>query len=87
MARILLLVILAEDKNGSSLNIRCRHTREGEEAETGKDSKKQFDTPGTPAQSCNTILQSTDLTPWYKEMPPFLGLLHSQRGLSNVTAS
>lgn len=34
-------VILAEDKNGSSLNIRCRHTREGEERETGKDSKKQ----------------------------------------------
>lgn len=40
--QFLQLVILAEDKKGSSLNIRCRHTREGEETETGKDSKKQL---------------------------------------------
>lgn len=41
-ARILQLVVLAEDKNGSKLNIRCRRTREGEEAETGENSKKQL---------------------------------------------
>lgn len=29
---------LAEDENGSTLNIRCRPTREGKE--TGKDNKK-----------------------------------------------
>lgn len=31
---------LAEDENGSTLNIRCRHTREGKE--TGEDNKKQL---------------------------------------------
>lgn len=36
------LVTLTEDKTGSILNIRCSHTREGEEAETGKGSMKQL---------------------------------------------